>query len=591
MTVPALLRALLPRWLVRHWVLLLALGMLGAVWGPMVAAYPATPNGDGERFLHQIEAGKAALRAHELPLWNPWDCLGLPLWDHPESMVVSPLLLALQPLNGTATALVWQLAHALAGFAGMWLLARRDLRIGPFGAAFAATMWGYGATLTSQVAGAHFTFVSFWLTPWMLFLWRRAEVRLGYAVALGALLALVLYDGGTYPLPLGAIVLGLETLTRASPRRLPRIALAGLLTVVVMVGLSAARLLPLMEQFALHKRAMEPDWDHTLRLHTLRSMFLWPQWRWWPRLPGQQYVWGEYITFLGVPGLVLAGLGLLVALRRAPWLWVVLLPCFWLMLGGYDDDAPWAVLHERVFPFTAMRVPSRFRIFVFMVLVLAGGVALDRIPRWLAHRFPRRRFLAAMAAGGLGSAALLTVTDTVLLDQRIVLSRVGNPPLETRVPAKQFHYAFQELARWPDQPRDNKAWLGCRQEFVFGWGAPLWAGDLPQGKGVGATVTNVQRTPSTFDFDVEADGPARVLLNSAYSEGWRSSVGTVREERLLLVVEVPPGRHHVHLVYWPRLLGPGLVVTALTASTLLAIGIVRWTRRRGGRLGERRRGG
>jgi len=578
---PPVLRVLLPRWLRRNWLLWLSLLLLALVWGPMIAAYPTTPTGDGERFLHQIEVGKAALRARELPLWNPYDCLGIPLWDHPESLVVSPLLLALQPVNANITSMVWQLAHALAGFFGMWLLARRDLRLGQVGAAFAATMWGFGATLTSQVAGAHFTFVSFWLMPWLIYLWRRAEHGLGAAVGLGAMLALIVYDGGTYPLPLGAVVLGLETLTRATPRRLPRIAVAALVTVVVMVGLSAARLLPLAEQFAIHKRHMESDWDHLARAHTLKAMFLWPQWRWWPKLPGQQYVWGEYISFLGLPGLALAAVGLLVAIRRARWMWVVLIPCFWLMLGGYDDDAPWAWLHERVFPFTAMRVPSRFRIFVFMILVLAGGLALDRVPRFLAQRFPRLRLLAALAIGALGSAALVTVVDTVILDQRVVASRVGGKPLEERKPAANLHYALKDLANWPDQPRDNRAWLGCRQEFVFGWGAPLWPGDVPQARSDRALVTNVKRTPSTFDFDVEVpEGSARVLLNSAYDVGWRSNVGTVREQRLLLVVDVAQGKQHVHLQYWPRRLTAGLCITGATAVALTSLFVVGRLRRR-----------
>ena len=73
---PPLLRVLLPRWLRRNWLLWLSLLLLALVWGPMIAAYPTTPTGDGERFLHQIEVGKAALRARELPLWNPYDCLG-----------------------------------------------------------------------------------------------------------------------------------------------------------------------------------------------------------------------------------------------------------------------------------------------------------------------------------------------------------------------------------------------------------------------------------------------------------------------------------------------------------------------------------
>ncbi len=557
--------------------MLLALGLAALVWGPLVAHYPSTPVGDGERFLHQIEVGKAAVRSGELPLWNPFDCLGIPLWDHPESLVVSPLLIALTPVDGLTTTFIWQIAHALAGFAGMWLLARRELRLGPIPTAFAATMWGFGATLTSQVGGAHFTFVSFWLVPWMLYLWRRAELQLWYGVALGAMAALIVYDGGTYPLPLSAVVLGLETLTRATPKRLPRITLAAAVVVAVAFGLGAARLLPLAEQFAIHKRTMEPDWDHLLRSRSLLSMFLWPQWRWWPRLPGQQYVWGEYIAFVGIPGLVLAGLGLVIALFRARWLWAVLIPCFWLMLGTYEDSAPWAILHEHVFPFTAMRVPSRFRIYVFMIFVLAGALAMDRIPAFLEARFPRWRVLSIAAAGALSAAALVTIVDTVILDQRVTASRAGGPPLVKQEPSPRFYYAHHDLARWPDQPRQNRAWLGCRQEFIFGWGAPLWVGDVPQVRSPDGFVSNATRTQGTFDFDIETTKPARVRLNSAFDIGWRASVGEVNEQGLLLVVDVPAGKHHVHMRYWPRRLTAGLTITGFT---LACICVAAWLHRR-----------
>ena len=46
---------------------------------------------DGRYFVHQIEIAKAAVRHyHEAPLWNAFDCRGIPMWDHPENITASP---------------------------------------------------------------------------------------------------------------------------------------------------------------------------------------------------------------------------------------------------------------------------------------------------------------------------------------------------------------------------------------------------------------------------------------------------------------------------------------------------------------------
>src|SRR4051812_2752012 len=91
---------------------------------------PGAPTGDGRYFLFAVDAAKAALRNYgELPLWDPYDCAGVPSWDHPEGITAAPIMLLLLPLNARATLVAWQLWHVAFGFLGMWLLCRDDLKL------------------------------------------------------------------------------------------------------------------------------------------------------------------------------------------------------------------------------------------------------------------------------------------------------------------------------------------------------------------------------------------------------------------------------------------------------------------------------
>src|SRR5690606_8661621 len=104
------------------WLRVAAAAVVGAIlsvlaWLPMIDNGPKTPEGDGRYFLRAIETGKVAVRRYgELPLWNPFDCGGAPLWDNPEGISSSPVLLLATPLSGLATLWLWNLFHLTGGW-------------------------------------------------------------------------------------------------------------------------------------------------------------------------------------------------------------------------------------------------------------------------------------------------------------------------------------------------------------------------------------------------------------------------------------------------------------------------------------------
>jgi hypothetical protein len=530
-------------------------------WWTMIAAYPKTPEEDGRYVYHQFEVAKAAIKTyHELPLWNPFDCRGIPMWDHPEAMIASPIIWLFPGISTTTTVIIWNLVHVIAGFIGMWLLVRHELALSRRAAFVGSTLFALGVCHVSQYAGEHETFVTFLFAPILILLWRRAERDLAYAVGLAIVLALMVYEGATYPLPYSGAMLAIETLTRLTSReRAIAIVKAGVVAVVLAVMLSASRLLPLMDQMRSHSRGLSQDLDGIKKetlwaMYTLRS----PNWR----APiGQVYVFGEYITYISWLGVVLLVVGIIAAGGEYVWLLFLGAVLALLMMGNFGDHSPWALLNKYVPPFKSMRVAARFRLLEMMVISAFIASAIDWVPKRLRMFGLGPRIVDATGVALFG-LALVVAGDAIGLDQEILTFRFNGPPAQAVSRATRFHYGGPGLAEFIDQPRQNRAWLGCRSyEWPSFRDAPLWTGDVPQAKAAddGAVVEVANRTHNTFTIDVTATRSSTIILNSAYERSWQSDVGQVVNHETMLAIEVPPGHHRIHARYWPRTLTPGFI--------------------------------
>lgn len=553
-------------------------------WLPMIDNAPKTPEGDGRYFLRAIETGKVAvLRYHELPLWNPFDCGGAPLWDNPEGISSSPILLLATPINGLVTLWIWNLFHIAAGWVSMWFFARVELRVTRVAAFAAASLWAFGVCHASQYAGAHSALISFMWVPLALLLWRRAEEHVEAAIGLGLLVALMFFDGATYPIPHTALLLLVDTTTRLFPlkKRVPKILKAALVVGFVTLTVGGPKIFPLVDQFTSKQRAIEIDVDHLARLSSLKGMYLLREHMWYFRLPDQQYVWGEYAAYIGPIVLVLAIAGYILALAEETWLAVLGVVVFVLMLGHFSELAPWALLKKSVFPFKSMRVPARFRLVFHGFIAAYVAIAIDRIPRRLERLLGPRPATRAVRAVLVG-AALLGIGDVMSNAADIVDVRFRQPPPARVQVAPNLHYEGPGLAADIDQPRQNRGRLGCADAWVFNHGA-VWPGDVPQVKledeGAGAVVAS-HRTPSTFTFQVKLERPARVLANTNFERGWRANAGTVVNAAGLVAVDLPAGEHAVTLEYWPKGLTAGFVASALGTAAIVSFLVLAARRRR-----------
>ena len=256
------------------------------------------------------------------------------------------------------------------------------------------------------------------------------------------------------------------------------------------------------------------------------------------------------------------------------------------MLGHEWSWAPWHILKTYVFPFKQMRVPSRFDGAVTMFLAVFAGLALDRLVE-LAKRFsgsPRVTDAARYGLVALGFCGVGDIMNTGFIWPEV--NGFNRAPADTSIAVSpRLYLDGPGLADFIDQPHQNRGRTACWEEWAFERDAPVWTGDTPQARAADdrATVTSVTRTQNKFAIDVDASGPARILLNRGYDRGWRASAGAVVREGSLLAVDVPQGHTHLVVEYWPRGLTLGFVLAgAGLAGVIVFFG---WDRRRRARSG------
>jgi hypothetical protein len=566
------------------WVVLTGVALSIVAWWPIVfKSFPRTQEWDAPFFQKMMEVARISVtRYHELPLWNPFECGGVALWDNPQGIGAAPFTWLTLLFGSTRTIVIWYVAHLTLAFVCMWLMARGELALSRHASFVAAAAWAYAGVHCQHLTGGHLVWVSYFYFPLAIVLWRRAERDLRAAVGLGLIGALTMLEGGTYPLPYLATLLGVETLSRLwPPKRLPAIARAAVVVVAVAFSVGAMRFLPVLDQLTHHHRVIEADTD-VMHWKTLKDVFLSSDHG--RDIDNQQYVWPEYGAYVGPWLLGLAALGLLTLRLSELWMLGLFVFSFALMCGHFAKWSPWTVLNGHVYPFTQMRVPSRFVVLVTIFLSAFAGMAVDRWPHRL--RFARARWWWGCTVV-LCVAGLLGIHDEIAAGKKLLAESFNGGPQSFKAKPSLRLYYIKEGAPFLDAPHTNQADLGCWEEWVFEDGAALWLGDVPQVKGGSGAVRVVvaDRTMNTFTVDVDAKAAGRLLFNSTYDRGWISDVGKVVEVKKMLAVEVPAGKYTVHVEYWPHGMTLGLVLSGASTSILLfAIGR-RLLRRRAARRG------
>jgi hypothetical protein len=377
------------------------------------------------------------LRAGRLPLWNPYLFMGAPLLANSQAAVLYPLH---WPLVGLAAPrqVGWSIVlHLWLAGAGTYIFSRRAIRLGPAAAFLAATALVLGGYLGAQVEHVNQLNTTAWL-PWLLLCVEESTAAAGPRRRGGALLAgaavvgLILLAGHTQSAYIVLVGTGVYALLRSLPNLRQRHwaqALwgpAGLLLMALGGAcLAAAQLLPTLELSRLSVRsgglpyneAASFSLNPTLLFKAFLPPLLWPP------------PFSEYVAYVGLIGLALAGLGAWAVARwRRPgleMLGLALLGVF-LALGAYNPA--YYLLYKLVPGFDLFRAPARWLLLYAFGAALLAGAGLEALPHTLARMLCRGTELGSQRTRALRLGAILLLALELFLVGRQLAHNQATAP-------------------------------------------------------------------------------------------------------------------------------------------------------------------
>jgi len=508
---------------------------------------------------------------HQIPLWDPYSCGGMPLLANPLFAGLTPWL-GLDLILGPVTGVNLQIPiHLAIAWAGGYVLAR-CLGTGVIGGLTCASIFSASSWFFIQVVVGHFEMMATAYLPWILaFFWESVERRrLTLCLIAALLLAIAFGEGGIYVCARAALLVPLLAIyhlaaTRHDSWPIKVMALFG----IAAFGFSAIKLLPSVQLMRLHPRFIyEPEYNPVASL--LSAIFSRNQyWDHQHPPPGGFYEFGAYLSPIAA---VMAAVGILGYPRRSlPWLLCAVF-LFSLAIGSPRPWFPWALLrHLPVF--ASMRIPSISLQtgFILMVAVLSAFGA-----DFLSHN--RKTY-------GLGVALTLMLLATwdawrvTMPNARVALMMKTNNIFSVADFRQYFGHPFDMYRT----ALSNQGSVYCNEsldfsnlpESVIASNQPGYLGEQYL-IGPGA-ISLLKWTPNalTYSLDAEGNSPGSriMVVNQNYDPAWRLSEGSgeVFSEGGLIGVRVPEGKQRLTLAYRNYFFYLGAIVTFLTCVLSLFV--------------------
>jgi hypothetical protein len=565
--------------------------LIGAFYFLLSAAFAAplfdVPNGTGWQdwdihlFLHGAVL-KNLVEYGQLPFWNPWYCGGNVLLQNPQVALLSPVYPLAAAVSLPLAMKINIVLHYWLGLVGMHLLITRmfGLRFLP-GVVFLASTFALSGSLAMHLAYGHANFLPAFYLPFLLYFFCLALERgaVKYAIAGGAVLALMAYNGGLHIVAMSAVVVGVlgmvSSVAHRDWRPLAMASIAGLAGALF----AAPRLAPFFmfatsPQFVDTRAVPHPD---LMTLEMLTRSLIDPYQHRGLKFDGQIYAWIEYGNYVGLPFVLAAAasVSFIIGDRRIVNRWfglslaVTTLAALLLSAGEFGRWAP-ASLLAQVPLLSNFRVPSRYTI----VAVLAAAMTVA----WTARALDLERFvslariavtiLCLLASADLllrnrtflggafaqdpidASFRLLGGPTTLVTDAESSPVPFGSPMFRSLMKGESFYrcYDVMQLARTAEATHPL-VWLD---------------GD--------AQIFETRFSPNRIQFSVIGGrANSRVRLNQNFAAGWRSDAGSVEADPATgqpSVVLIPGQTGTFSFVFLPPglFLGCGLALAAIGAA-------------------------
>lgn len=521
---------------------------------------------------------------HQFPFWNPYYCGGSVHLANPQTYFLSPTFLFILAFGTPVGIRLTLTAAILLAFDGTRRFAC-VLGLAPAAAIIAGATYAFSGTIAQHLGGGHVGWVGFCVFPYVLHAFQHAFQNRDERrhILYGALfLAWIFGHFGGYTYPYSLLGLGVwAALTGAYARSPGRAFGTAAAMVALSVGVSALRLIPILEFMSGHPR-IRPDVDIVSPHEFFEIYAVRHRGRFFGAHP---YVWPEYGNYLGLSALLLLVVGIVIVVRARrplrPLVWA--LGTFVLFQIGNIPGFPWWLVKQLPL-FRFMRAPSRFTILVGLFACALIGAAVDwalgRLRRADAEQVEpraRTRRLRQVAAGAVLVLAPMMLIDVASFNREQWFQTLTTPAPRDP-PSPQFRQVAGNKHRMYAYPRANQGSLACFEETPVDI-SPLLRGDLPAEEyaleGPENTVRRRFWSPNRIDVDVDFTRPGTVVVNQNFHKSWSVTGGTLTNQNGLLAARVAAGRHVVTFRFLPTSFFVGLAVT-VTTLLLMAVLWRRW---------------
>ncbi len=303
---------------------------------------------------------KTILEYHQIPLWNPYMCGGMPLMGYPESSFPSLTSLNAMIFGVVVGLKIDMIIHLILGLIGMFYLLRY-LKLSLISSFLGSIIFVLNSAFIWNILAGYTNFMGFAYLPLVFLFYLKAFEKKSYTVISSIFMVLMILEGGRHPalttillLIMHSVFLGLKNRNLKSFKIVILIFLFSFL-------LGSVKILPGIDWINQYVISGSCVWNSSY-IDEIHDMFFIVPW-----MSNE-----EFSAYTGFFPMVLFLISIPVLLKKE---YPLILTCFMfflLMLGNFSFFAPWNFFNH-IPPFNYFDVTTRMRfVFVFILSILVA---------------------------------------------------------------------------------------------------------------------------------------------------------------------------------------------------------------------------